>query len=65
MTDRGFTFLHAPDVRSSRVLRLVAELRVLQVPHPLDFAAGERRASAPLAVNPTGKVAAIRQAATG
>ena len=64
MSDRSFTFFHAPNTRSSCILRLIVEMGV---PHDLHLLSLERRdhkAPAYLAVNPLGKVPAIRHGDT-
>ena len=64
MTDRAFTFFHAPNTRSSGTLHLIEELGVPYDLHPLSFDRGDHKASAYLAVNPMGKVPAIRHGQT-
>lgn len=54
------TLYHAPRTRSSGVLMLLEELGVPFQLHLLDFGAGEHRQPAFLAVNPMGKVPALR-----
>ena len=64
MDDRHFTFFHAPHSRSSGTLQLIEELGVAYTLHPLSFERGEHRAPAHLAINPMGKVPAIRHGDT-
>ena len=59
MTDR-LTFFHAPQSRSTGVAVLLDELGAPHDLHVLDLKAGEQRRPAFLAVNPMGKVPAIR-----
>lgn len=59
-TDRRVTLFHCPRTRSSGVLTLLEELRADYELHTLDLKAGEQRSAAFLAVNPLGKVPAIR-----
>ncbi len=54
------TFFHAPHTRSGATRALFEELGVDYELHVLDFKAGEQRQPAYLAVNPMGKVPAIR-----
>ncbi|GJD51686.1 Disulfide-bond oxidoreductase YfcG [Methylobacterium crusticola] len=54
------TLYHAPNTRSSGVLLLLEELGAPHDLHLLDTRAGENREPAYLAVNPMGKVPAIR-----
>lgn len=62
MIDRSFTFFHAPNSRSSCTLHLIEELGVPYDLHPLSLERGDHRASDYSAVNPMGKVPAIRHA---
>lgn len=62
--DRDFTFFHAPNTRSSCMLYLIEELGVPYRLHPLSFARGEHKAADYLAINPMGKVPAIRHGET-
>ena len=55
-------FFHAPRSRSSATLALFEELDVAPAIHLLDIEAGTQRHAAYLAVNPMGKVPAIRHA---
>jgi glutathione S-transferase len=54
------TFFHAPQTRSAGTRALLEELGVPYDLHALNFKAGEQRAPAYLAINPMGKVPAIR-----
>jgi glutathione S-transferase len=54
------TLFHAPQSRSSGTLTLLEELGAPYETHLLNMKAGEQRQSAYLAVNPLGKVPAIR-----
>ena len=54
------TLFHAPQSRSSGTLTLLEELGAPYELHVLNMKAGEQRQSAYLAVNPLGKVPAIR-----
>lgn len=61
MTDpRRFTFFHAPNSRSTGVLTLLEELGCDYDLHVLNLKTGEQRRAEYLAVNPMGKVPAIR-----
>lgn len=60
MSDRTVTLFHSPNTRSSGVLLLLEELGVPYDLHVLDMKAGEQRRPAYLAVNPMGKVPALR-----
>jgi glutathione S-transferase len=60
MTDRTLTFFHAPNTRSTGVAILLEELGAPHATHMLNMAAGEQREPAYLAINPMGKVPAIR-----
>jgi glutathione S-transferase len=61
MTDnRRVTFFHAPNTRSSGARILLEELGADYELHALNFKAGEQRSAAYLAINPMGKVPAIR-----
>lgn len=64
MNDRSFTFFHAPNTRSSATLYLIEELGVPYDLHPLSFARQDHKAAEYLAVNPLGKVPAIRRGGT-
>ena len=59
-SNRHITLFHAPQTRSSGVLALVYELQADHELHVLDMRAGEQRQAAYLAINPMGKVPAIR-----
>lgn len=59
MTDT-ITFYHSPNTRSSGALTLLEELGAPYDLHVLNMKAGEQREPAYLAVNPMGKVPAIR-----
>jgi glutathione S-transferase len=54
------TFFHAPQTRSGSVRALFEELGVDYDLHALNLKAGEQRQPAYLAINPMGKVPAIR-----
>lgn len=60
MSDRLVTLFHAPFTRSTGARTLLEELGVPYDLHVLDMKAGEQRGAAYLAVNPVGKVPAIR-----
>ena len=62
MNDRKITLFHAPRTRSTGTLILLEELDADHELKLLDFARNEQRAPAYLAVNPMGKVPAIRHA---
>jgi len=62
MNDRRITLYHAPNTRSTGTLILLEELAAEYELELLDFARNEQRAPAYLAVNPMGKVPAIRHA---
>lgn len=64
MTDRSFTLFHAPNTRSTGILRLVEEMGVAYDLHALDLAKGEHKRPDYLAINPMGKVPAIRHGDT-
>jgi len=64
MTDRDITLYHAPNTRSSGILYLIEELGVPYRLHPLSFEKLEHKAPAYLAVNPLGKVPALRHGDT-
>lgn len=57
---RRVSFFHAPNSRSAGVRILLEELQAEVELHALDLAKGEQRRPAYLAVNPMGKVPAIR-----
>jgi glutathione S-transferase len=59
-SSRHVTFFHAPQSRSAGVLVLLEELGADYELHVLDLKSGEQRQAAYLAVNPMGKVPAIR-----
>ncbi|ACL56689.1 glutathione S-transferase family protein [Methylobacterium nodulans] len=60
MTTDRVTLYHSPNTRSSSALLLLEELGAPYDLHVLDMRAGENRQPAYLAVNPMGKVPAIR-----
>lgn len=60
MSDRHFTFFHAPNSRSTCALHLIEELGVPYTLHPLSLDRGDNRDPAYLAINPMGKVPAVR-----
>ena len=57
---RHITLFHAPQTRSAGVLALVYELQADHELHVLNLRAGEQRQEAYLAINPMGKVPALR-----
>jgi len=59
-TNNKVTLYHSPNTRSSGVLTLLEELGASYDLHVLNMKAGEQRGAAYLAVNPMGKVPAIR-----
>jgi glutathione S-transferase len=59
-TQQPITLYHSPQTRSSGALNLLEELHAPYSLHVLNMKAGEQRQSAYLAVNPMGKVPAIR-----
>lgn len=59
-SDDTITLFHAPQSRSSATLALLEELGAPYQLHVLNMKAGEQRQSQYLAVNPLGKVPAIR-----
>ena len=58
--DRHVTLYHSPNTRSTGALILLEELGADYELQVLDMKAGEQRRSAYLAVNPMGKVPALR-----
>ena len=60
MSDREVTLFHAPNTRSSGTLRLLEEMGVPYRLQVLDMAKGEHKRPDYLAINPMGKVPAIR-----
>ena len=58
--DRSIVFYHAPNTRSAGVRILFEELGAPYAMHVLNMKKGEQRMSAYLAVNPMGKVPAIK-----
>ena len=60
MADRRIDFYHAPQSRSGGTWMLLEELGADYQMHLLDMKAGEQRQPAYLAINPMGKVPAIR-----
>lgn len=59
-TTQTITLFHSPQTRSSGALNLLEELKAPYQLHVLNMKAGEQRESAYLAINPMGKVPAIR-----
>ena len=59
-TDRKVTLYHSPNTRSSGALILLEELGAPYELHVLNMKAGEQRRPAYLAINPMGKVPAVR-----
>lgn len=59
-TTHGITLFHAPNCRSSATLLLLEELGGPYDLHLLNLSAGEQRQPAYLAINPMGKVPAIK-----
>jgi glutathione S-transferase len=59
-TDDTITFFHSPNTRSTGVRILLEELNAPHELHVLNMKAGEQRQPAYLAINPMGKVPAIR-----
>jgi glutathione S-transferase len=60
MSKPRVTFFHAPQSRSGGTRALLEELGADYDLHPLNLKNGEQRQSAYLAINPMGKVPAIR-----
>jgi len=60
IADRNVTLYHAPNTRSSGTLILLEELGVPFELHVLNMKAGEQRRPGYLAVNPMGKVPALK-----
>lgn len=60
MTNETITLFHAPQTRSSATLTLLEELGAPYELKVINLKAGEQRQSAYLAINPLGKVPAIR-----
>jgi glutathione S-transferase len=60
MADRTITLFHTPNTRSSGTLLLLEELGAPYRLHVVDQKSGEQRSAAYLAVNPMGKVPAVR-----
>jgi glutathione S-transferase len=58
--DRRVTLFHSPNTRSSGVLALLEELQADYELQVLNMKAGEQRNAAYMAINPMGKVPAIR-----
>ncbi|MGC2525530.1 MAG: glutathione S-transferase N-terminal domain-containing protein, partial [Stellaceae bacterium] len=58
--DRRVTLYHSPNTRSTGTLILLEELGAPYDLHVLNMRAGEQRQPAYLAVNPMGKVPALR-----
>jgi glutathione S-transferase len=61
-TDRRVTFFHAPHTRSHGVRILLEELQAEHDLQVLDMKTGQQRQAAYLAINPMGKVPALRHA---
>jgi glutathione S-transferase len=59
-TTQPITLFHSPQTRSTSALNLLEELKAPYQLHALNMKAGEHRESAYLALNPMGKVPAIR-----
>jgi glutathione S-transferase len=59
-TNQPITLFHSPQTRSTGALALLEELHAPYSIHALNMKAGEQRESAYLAINPMGKVPAIR-----
>jgi glutathione S-transferase len=59
-TDRKVTLFHSPQTRSSGILLLLEELGAPHDLHILNMRAGEHRQPAYLAINPLGKVPAVK-----
>jgi glutathione S-transferase len=60
MTQPELTLFHSPNTRSTGALTLLEELGVPYRLHVLNMKAGEQREPAYLAINPMGKVPAVR-----
>src|SRR6202050_2720750 len=63
-TQQPITLFHSPQSRSTGALALLEELHAPYAIHALNMKAGEQRKSEYLAVNPMGKVPAIRHGDT-
>ncbi|HEV7611655.1 MAG TPA: glutathione S-transferase N-terminal domain-containing protein [Steroidobacteraceae bacterium] len=59
-TNRKITLFHAPNSRSTGVVILLEELQADYQLHTLNMKSNEQRSAAYLAVNPMGKVPAIK-----
>src|ERR1700742_2998247 len=59
-TQPELIFFHSPQTRSTGALILLEELQAPHRLHPVNMKAGEQRSPAFLAINPMGKVPAIR-----
>ena len=59
-TDNTITFFHSPNTRSGGVRLLLEELNAPYELHAINMKAGEQRKPGYLAINPMGKVPAIR-----
>jgi glutathione S-transferase len=59
-TTQSITLFHSPQTRSSSALNLLEELKAPYQLHVLNMKAGEQRETAYLAINPMGKVPAVR-----
>jgi len=60
ISDRQITLYHSPNTRSTGVLTLLEELGADYRLHVLDIKASEQRREAYLAINPMGKVPAVK-----
>ena len=60
IVDRRVTLYHSPNTRSSGALTLLEELSAPYELHVLNMRAGEQRQPAYLAINPMGKVPALK-----
>src|ERR1700732_5311163 len=58
--DRKVALFHSPNTRSSGALTLLEELGVPYEPHVLNMKAGDQRRPEYLAINPMGKVPALK-----
>ena len=58
--DQTLTFYHSPNTRSTGTLNLLEELGAPYALHVLNMKAGENRQPAYLAINPLGKVPAVK-----
>lgn len=62
--DRGFTFFHCPNTRSSGTLYLIEEMGLSPEIRLVSLERGEHKRADYLAINPMGKVPAIRHGET-